>query len=171
MSLCPSSGPLAKAIDRTLRKREQDKREAEANGLRDLAQRLARPERPVQSLAYVSVIAIPESYFRPVAPVVEMNKITVRKIQDAACRQFNIGRLDLVSARHAARFVVARHAAMFLARELTDQSTPQIGKAFERDHTGILHGVNQTIKRLEAGERYGDMLLSEHIEAIRMALK
>ena len=48
-----------------------------------------------------------------------------------------------------------RQLAMFLARELTDASYPQIGHAFgHRDHTTVLHACKQVRKRAEEGDKY-----------------
>jgi chromosomal replication initiator protein len=55
----------------------------------------------------------------------------------AAC--FGVGRDDVIGHNRQAKFVLARHAAMFVAHELTGNSFPQLAKLFGgRDHTTIL---------------------------------
>ena len=39
--------------------------------------------------------------------------------------------------------MLARQVAMYLCRELTDLSLPQIGNLFERDHSTVLHAVDK----------------------------
>ena len=39
--------------------------------------------------------------------------------------------------------VLPRQVAMYLVREMTDYSLPEIGKVFSRDHTTVLHSINK----------------------------
>ena len=56
----------------------------------------------------------------------------------------------------------ARQLAAYLIRKLTNLSTPDIGKEFNRDHTTILHSINKIEESLKAG---GDQLKAD-IQAI-----
>lgn len=67
--------------------------------------------------------------------------VTVRDIARAASRVFDVSMIDLVSARRTTRIVLPRQIAMYLAREMTPASLPQIGRLFgNKDHTTVLHG-------------------------------
>lgn len=48
---------------------------------------------------------------------------------------------DIHGRSHRPEIVRARHAAMYLIREHTELSYPQIGRLFNRHHTSVLHGV------------------------------
>ena len=56
----------------------------------------------------------------------------------------------------------ARHVAIYLIRKLTNLSTPDIGKEFNKDHTTILYSVN----KVEGALKSGDELLQNHIRDI-----
>lgn len=100
------------------------KRQAKADAVSRLAQRLASPERPVQSLAYVSLIAIPERALASRAAP----RITIRQIKDAVCKQFGFSHAALVSDWREPKLTRCRHVAIFLARELTGCSSPMIAR-------------------------------------------
>lgn len=71
-------------------------------------------------------------------------KIRVRTVQDAVCEHYKIGLIDLISERRAKTLVLPRHVAMYLAKNLTMRSLPEIGRLFGgRDHTTVLHAVRK----------------------------
>jgi chromosomal replication initiator protein len=77
--------------------------------------------------------------------------VDVPRIQAVACEHFGVERSELLSRSRAADVAWARQAAMYLARELTDQSLPQIGRAFaDRDHTTVLHACRRVARELAA---------------------
>src|SRR5689334_13210350 len=65
--------------------------------------------------------------------------ITVRRIQEEVCRQFNFTMDDLLQPNRKRKYARPRQIAMFLARELTGQSWGELGYDFCRDHTTVLH--------------------------------
>jgi len=70
-------------------------------------------------------------------------------IQLAACRQFGVTTEELLSSSRAARVSWPRQVAMYLARELTSESLPAIGRHFGgRDHTTVLHAWRRTNERI-----------------------
>ncbi|MCA9915977.1 MAG: chromosomal replication initiation protein, partial [Anaerolineae bacterium] len=70
---------------------------------------------------------------------------------------------DLIGKRRTARINKARQIAMYLAREMTEYSLPQIGEAFGgRSHTTVLHGANKIAEELES-----DRVLESKIEKLR----
>jgi chromosomal replication initiator protein len=74
---------------------------------------------------------------------------TVEDVQAAACDAFGISLEELVSASRSPRVTWPRQVAMYLARELTDQSLPAIGRAFgDRDHTTVMHACKRTAERM-----------------------
>jgi chromosomal replication initiator protein len=74
---------------------------------------------------------------------------SVADIQDAACQHFGLSREELLSSSRTARVAWPRQVAMYLARELTGESLPTIGRSFGgRDHTTVLHAWRRTTARI-----------------------
>lgn len=73
----------------------------------------------------------------------------VAAIQEAICQQFDISVEALVSESRERRLTWPRQLAMFLARELTRESLPAIGRQFGgRDHSTVLHSYRRAQRRL-----------------------
>ena len=74
---------------------------------------------------------------------------TITEIQAAACKHFGISSEELLSSARTRRIVWPRQVAMYLARELTAESLPAIGRRFGgRDHTTVLHAWRRTSARI-----------------------
>jgi chromosomal replication initiator protein len=74
---------------------------------------------------------------------------SVSDIKAAACERFGVSDDELVSHSRTARVAWARQVAMYLARELTQESLPAIGRAFGgRDHTTVLQAWRRTQQRI-----------------------
>ena len=74
---------------------------------------------------------------------------TVREIQEQTAAAFGISVEALLSSSRAGSLTWPRHIAMYLARELTDQTLPAIGRAFGgRNHTTVLHAYKRTAERI-----------------------
>jgi chromosomal replication initiator protein len=98
---------------------------------------------------------------------------SVTEIQAAACEHFGLSSAELLSSARTARIAWPRQVAMYLARELTSESLPSIGRHFGgRDHTTVLHAWRRTTARIaadqasrEAVENLCSRLGSEHPQA------
>lgn len=76
---------------------------------------------------------------------------SIREITEATCTQFGLTADELLSSSRAARVSGPRQIAMYLARELTGESLPAIGRHFGgRDHTTVMHAHRRTTKRIAA---------------------
>jgi chromosomal replication initiator protein len=74
---------------------------------------------------------------------------SVQDIQERICEAFGVSLEDLRSTSRAAPVVWPRQIAMYLARELTDQTLPAIGRAFGgRNHTTVMHACRRTAERI-----------------------
>jgi chromosomal replication initiator protein len=74
---------------------------------------------------------------------------SIGDIQAAACECFGVSSEELLSSSRTARVAWPRQLAMYLARELTGESLPAIGRGFGgRDHTTVLHAWRRTSVRL-----------------------
>lgn len=75
-------------------------------------------------------------------------RITIDEIQKRVCEHYRIRTAEMVSARRAREVARPRQVAMYLAKQLTPRSLPEIGRRFGgRDHTTVIHAVRQ-IERL-----------------------
>ena len=75
--------------------------------------------------------------------------VSLDMIKRAVCKAFDMTRADLVGGRKYQRCVRARQIGMFLAREMTDKSYPQIGIAFgNRHHTTALYAWRKITKKI-----------------------
>ncbi len=77
-------------------------------------------------------------------------RITVDDIQKAVSEHFGLKQADLISERRTRSVARPRQAAMWLAKQLTTRSLPDIGRRFGgRDHTTVIHAVRR-IEELKA---------------------
>lgn len=68
----------------------------------------------------------------------------IEQIQAAVCQHYKVSVKDLISSQRTASIVRPRQVAMYLCRELTLRSLPEIGRKFgSRDHTTVLHGARK----------------------------
>ncbi len=82
-------------------------------------------------------------------PKMDPPRRSIAEIKVAACEQFGISAEELISAGRAARLAWPRQLAMYLARELTQESLPTIGREFGgRDHTTVLHACKRASERI-----------------------
>jgi len=93
-------------------------------------------------------------------------RITIDEIQRKVAEHYNIKLADMHSARRARNVARPRQIAMFLAKQLTARSLPEIGRKFGgRDHTTVMHAV----RKIE--EMVGDdASFAQDVEIIRRAL-
>jgi chromosomal replication initiator protein len=74
---------------------------------------------------------------------------TIADVQAATCTHFGITHAELLSAQRSARLAWPRQLAMYLARQLTGESLPAIGREFGgRDHTTVMHACKRAGKRV-----------------------
>ncbi len=79
---------------------------------------------------------------------------TVADIQSVACEHFGVSAEELVSPTRVSRVAWPRQVAMYIARELTDESLPALGRQFGgRDHTTVLHAWRRTGERIARDEQ------------------
>jgi chromosomal replication initiator protein len=79
---------------------------------------------------------------------------TVADIQVAACEYFGVTLDELLSSARSARLAWPRQVAMYLARELTGESLPAIGRQFGgRNHTTVLHAWRRIGSRVGTDDK------------------
>lgn len=94
-------------------------------------------------------------------------RVTIEEIQKKVAAHFNIRTSDMHSARRARSVARPRQVAMYLAKQLTSRSLPEIGRKFGgRDHTTVMHAVKKVD---ELRER--DVSFAEDVELLRRMLE
>jgi len=78
---------------------------------------------------------------------VQDRRVTIDSIQKAVAEKFSIRQLQLKEKSNTKKVVYPRQIAMYLVKELTDASLPEIGRAFGgKHHTTVLHSINKIEK-------------------------
>ena len=71
-------------------------------------------------------------------------KVNIEEIQKKVSQHFNIKVSDMSSARRSRTVARPRQVAMYLSKNLTSRSLPEIGRRFgNRDHTTVIHAVRK----------------------------
>ncbi|MFA7534744.1 MAG: chromosomal replication initiator protein DnaA [Desulfuromonadales bacterium] len=99
--------------------------------------------------------------------LVEKNReITIEEIQKAVSSHYNLKISDIKSQKRLKALVLPRQIAMYLARQLTSSSYPEIGERFGgKDHSTIIHAIKKIEAKLE-----DDFQLRSTINAFKTAL-
>ncbi|MFT7593846.1 MAG: chromosomal replication initiator protein [Paracoccaceae bacterium] len=94
-------------------------------------------------------------------------KITVEEIQRRVSDYYNIRMSDIIGPKRLRSYARPRQVAMYLSKQLTSRSLPEIGRRFGgRDHTTIMHGV----RRIEELKQT-DGQIAEDVEMLRRSLE
>ena len=94
-------------------------------------------------------------------------RVTVDQIQKAVAEHYGLKQADIISERRARVVARPRQAAMWIAKQITTRSLPDIGRRFGgRDHTTVLHAV----RRIEALKQ-DDPVLARDLDSIIRKLR
>ena len=94
-------------------------------------------------------------------------RLTIEEIQKKVAEHYNIRLSDMSSPRRARNVARPRQVAMYLAKQLTTRSLPEIGRRFGgRDHTTVMHAVSRVAELMQ-----GDNAFAEDVELLRRMLE
>lgn len=93
-------------------------------------------------------------------------RTTIDEIQKKVAEYFNISVKEMQSSRRARTVARPRQIAMYLAKQLTSRSLPEIGRKFDRDHTTVMHAVRKVEELLTE-----DKSLAESLDSLRRLLE
>lgn len=142
------NSPLNRKIEAAIRERER-------------AQRIASHKQRLESMtleearrtARLEIARLAEEIAGKEYELERLRRITsIPPLMDSifreVCRHYGLSKAELMSVRRRRLVCIARQVAMYLCRNLTRQSFPEIGRRMGgRDHTTIIHGVHR-IERL-----------------------
>ncbi|MEO1537401.1 MAG: chromosomal replication initiator protein DnaA [Pseudomonadota bacterium] len=94
-------------------------------------------------------------------------KITVEEIQRKVSEHYNIRLSDLIGPKRVRTFARPRQVAMYLSKQMTTRSLPEIGRRFGgRDHTTVMHGVRKIEELMQQ-----DSQIADDLEMLRRSLE
>lgn len=94
-------------------------------------------------------------------------RITIEEIQKKVAEHFTIKLAEMSSARRSRQVARPRQIAMYLAKQLTSRSLPEIGRKFGgRDHTTVMHAVKKVEELKESDQNF-----AEDVELLRRMLQ
>jgi chromosomal replication initiator protein len=161
---------------RILEKRMQEKRqfdpsfELSRDILELLAERLTESGRELegaitrlhatwQYMRTPITLDIAEAMARELVHGMEPRRIKIEDILKVVSRHFGVSKGDILSQRRHRSVVWPRQIGMYLAKQLTSRSLPEIGRRFgNRDHTTVLHAIRKIEGELEGNPRLRDEL-------------
>lgn len=97
------------------------------------------------------------------APIIRTPSLS--EIRREVSEYFEISQHELMGNRRNASLVLARHVAYYTARELTGASLTQIGRAYKRDHSSIVHAVGKMDQLVKVSP-----LIRKHYEHLKNKL-
>jgi chromosomal replication initiator protein len=168
-------------LDHELRLKVLEKRLAEKRGLDPsftlgreildlLAERLTESGRELEGAVtrlyatwqYMRTAITPdiaETVIRDLVQGLEPRRIKIEDILRIISRHFGVSKGDLLSQRRHRSVVWPRQVGMYLAKQLTARSLPEIGRRFgNRDHTTVLHAIRKIEGQLADNPRLKDEL-------------
>jgi chromosomal replication initiator protein len=94
-------------------------------------------------------------------------RVTIQEIQKRVAEHWNIRVAEMSSSRRSRNIARPRQVAMYLAKQLTSKSLPDIGRHFgDRDHTTVMHAVARVTTLIST-----DAAFAEDVELLRRMLE
>jgi chromosomal replication initiator protein len=128
-----------------------------------------------RAVSYASIrgsevtLEITKEALRDIVPKAYQHPVTIDMVQNEVARQFGLHVNDLRGNRRTQDVAYARHIAMYLSRDLTESSLPQIGAKFGgRHHSTVIHAVDKVERQLKDGH---DPQLQDLVALISARLK
>jgi chromosomal replication initiator protein len=126
----------------------------------------------IKLMAYASLTSVPinlqmsHQVLRNLVNVQE-RRVTIDAIQKAVAERFQIRQSQLKEKSNTQKVVYPRQVAMYLAKELTGSSLPEIGRAFGgKHHTTVIHSV-QKIERMRQTDPELNRLLHNLMDSLQ----
>ena len=94
-------------------------------------------------------------------------RVTIEEIQKRVAEHWGLRVTDMTSSRRARTVARPRQVAMYLAKQFTDRSLPEIGRMFgNRDHTTVMHAVKRVTEIMAVDSEF-----RESVELMQGLLK
>lgn len=133
---------------------------------RELEGAITRLHANWQYMRTAITLDVAETVIRDLVQGMEPRKTKIEDILRIVSRHFGVSKGDLLSQRRHRSVVWPRQIGMYLAKQLTARSLPEIGRRFgNRDHTTVLHAI----RKIE-GEITGNPRLRDEIDELKKLL-
>jgi chromosomal replication initiator protein len=112
-------------------------------------------------------VEIAQQKLRDVLASPRQANLSIENIQRVVADYFSLSPNDLKSKKKTQNIVFPRQLAMYIAREMTDYSTTEMGQSFGgRDHTTVMHSIDKIKTQLLT-----DPTLDSTIESLKRLIK
>lgn len=101
---------------------------------------------PQVTVSFVAAVSLPKARlgYPPMDFLAPPKRKTVAEIQKVVADYYHLSPLELISDRRARYVARPRQVAMWVTKQITTRSLPDIGRRFgNRDHTTVLHAVRR----------------------------
>ncbi|MEZ0323347.1 MAG: chromosomal replication initiator protein DnaA [Hydrogenothermaceae bacterium] len=96
-----------------------------------------------------------KNIFKDIIELKKVKPITVEKVLQEVANHFNVNINEILGNSRKKKVITARQVAMYLSRELTDESLQSISKAFKKkDHTTIMNAINKVREEIEKDRKF-----------------
>ena len=104
-------------------------------------------------------VEVAEQAIRDLTQGGEPRRIKIEDIQKVVSRHFGVSKSDLLSERRHRSVVWPRQIGMYLSKQMTSRSLPEIGRRFGgRDHTTVLHAIRKIEDQIASNPRLKEEL-------------
>lgn len=88
---------------------------------------------------------------KDILPAAKPREVSIKVIMEIVSEYYGLKLKDMTSKKRTQNVAFPRQVAMYLSRELTDSSLPQIGDEFGgRDHTTVMHAHNKILEKIDS---------------------
>lgn len=92
---------------------------------------------------------------KDILPAAKPREVSIKLIMEIVAEYYGLKIKDMTSKKRTQNVAFPRQVAMYLSRELTDASLPQVGEEFGgRDHTTVMHAHNKIAEKLETDSSF-----------------
>lgn len=138
-----------------------------SSNVRDLESALTNIKAYAELVQEKITLAVAQKAIKPISASMSLGTVTIDMIQKVTAAYFNVTTKDLKDKRKNQAIVLPRQVAMFIAREMTEFSTTEIGLEFGgRDHTTVMHSVQKIDSKIKVDPKT-DMIVQSLIRTCR----
>ncbi|MFA6075811.1 MAG: chromosomal replication initiator protein DnaA [Negativicutes bacterium] len=132
-----------------------------SNNIRELEGALTRVLAVASMSGAELTLSVAESALKDIIKKPKQKMITMNSIKAAVCEYFKVKITDLESNKRPRNIAFPRQIAMYLCREMTNESLPSIGTCFNRDHSTVIHAYDKICNEINI-----DSSLRENIKRL-----
>ncbi|MGY3750984.1 chromosomal replication initiator protein DnaA [Vagococcus acidifermentans] len=136
------------------------------SNIRELEGALVRVQAYATMNSHDITTSLAADALKSLKPASQKNQMTILLIQEEVCKFYHLNLKDLKGKKRVKSIVVPRQIAMYLSRELTDNSLPKIGAEFGgKDHTTVIHAHEKIQQLIET-----DPIIQKEVSDIKNTL-